>query len=109
MSMIRIAYSSGSAALRGPKAVLAVLAAVAGLLLAAVAALFAAATVVVVAVVGTTLLGLAAIAGRLRRQPVRRTPGPMPDDGVIEARRVSGHQWVAYGWSDRDGTDTRAG
>ena len=40
--MIRIAYSSGASTLRGPKAVLAVLAAVAGLLLAAVAALFAA-------------------------------------------------------------------
>jgi len=105
--MIRVDFRS-SPSLRGPKAVLAVLAAVAGLLLAAVAALFAAATVVVVAVVGTALLGMAAVTGRLRRQPVRRTAGPMRDDGVIEARRVGGHQWVAYGWSDGDGPDARA-
>jgi Flp pilus assembly protein TadB len=103
--MIRIAYSSGSSSLRGPKAVLAVLAAVAGLLLAAVAALFAAATVVVAAVIGTTLLGLAAVTGRLRRQPVRAASGPRADDGVIEARRVGGHEWVAYGWNDRDGPE----
>ncbi|MFM1959757.1 MAG: hypothetical protein RL588_1274 [Pseudomonadota bacterium] len=103
--MIRIAYSSGSSTLRGPKAVLAVLAAVAGLLLAAVAALFAAATVVVAAVVGTALLGLAALTGRLRRQPATVARGPMGDDGVIEARKVGGHEWVAYGWSDRDGRD----
>jgi hypothetical protein len=100
--MIRIAYSSGASALRGPKAVLAVLAAVAGLLLAAVAALFAAATVVVAAVIGTTLLGLAALTGRLRRPPVRTASGPEAAGEVIEARRVGGHEWVAYGWSDRD-------
>ena len=63
--MIRIAYRSGSSTFAGPKAVLAVLAAVAGLLLAAVAALFAAATVVVAALVGTALLGLAAAASLL--------------------------------------------
>jgi hypothetical protein len=100
--MIRIAYRSSSSTLRGPKAVLAVLGAVAGLLLAAVAALFAAATVVVVAVVGTALLGLAALTGRLRRQPATVARGPMGEDGVIEARKVGGHEWVAYGWSDRD-------
>lgn len=103
--MIRIAYRSGSSTLRGPKAILAVLAAVAGLLLAAVAALFAAATVVVAAVVGTALLGLAAVTGRLRRQPVAAARGPLGEDGVIEARKVGGHEWVAYGWNDRDPAD----
>ena len=100
--MIRIAYRSRSVNLRGPKALLAVLAAVAGLLLAAVAALFAAATVVVAALVGGTLLGLAALMGRFRRRPVAFPHGAAGEDGVIEARRVGGHQWVAYGWSDRD-------
>ena len=102
--MIRIDYSSGASRLRGPKAVLAVLAAVAGLLLAAVAALFAAATVVV-AVIGTTLLGLAALTGRLRRRPVPAASAPGEAGEVIEAQRVGGHEWVAYGWSDKDGPE----
>jgi len=101
--MARFDYSSGAAFLRGPKAVLAVLGAVAGLLLAAVAALFAAATVVVVAVIGTTLLGLAALTGRLRRAPVPAASTPGEAGEVIEAQRVGGHEWVAYGWSDKDG------
>ena len=103
--MIRIAYRSGSSTFAGPKAVLAVLAAVAGLVLAAVAAVFAAATVVVAAVVGTALLGLAALTGRLRRRTVSVAPGGMGEDGVIEARRIGGHEWVAYGWSDRESAD----
>jgi len=56
-------------------------------------------------VVGTALLGLAALTGRLRRQPATVARGPMGDDGVIEARKVGGHEWVAYGWSERDGPD----
>ena len=103
--MIRIDYSSGASRLRGPKAVLAVLAAVAGLLLAAVAALFAAATVVVVAVIGTTLLGRAALTGRLRRRPVPAASAPGEAGEVIEAQRVGGHEWVAYGWTERDAPD----
>jgi hypothetical protein len=105
MSMIHIANRSGASFLRGPKAVLAVLGAVAGLLLAAVAALFAAATVVVVAVIGTTLLGLAALTGRLRRAPVPAASTSGEAGEVIEARRVGGHEWVAYGWSDKDGPE----
>lgn len=101
--MIRIAYSSGAASPRGPKVVFAVLAAAAGLVLAAIAALFAAATVVVAALVGTVLLGVAAVVARIRGHGARPAPGPMGEDGVIEARRVGGHEWVAYGWSDRDG------
>lgn len=106
--MIRVDFRS-SPSLRGPKAVLAVLAAVAALLLAAFAALFAAATVMVAGVVGVFLLGVAAITGRLRRQPATQAAGQMGEGGVIEARRVGGHQWVAYGWSDGDGPDARAG
>lgn len=102
--MIRVDLRS-SPTLRGPKIVLAILAAVAGLLLAAVAAVFAAATVVVAAIVGGVLLCVAAVTGRLRRAPARQAAGPMADDGVIEARRVGGHQWVAYGWTERDASD----
>ena len=102
--MIRVEFRSASAP-RGPKLVLAVFAAVAGLLLAAVAAVFAAATVVVAAVVGGVLLSIAAVTGRLRRAPATQAAGPMADEGVIEARRVGGHQWVAYGWTERDAPD----
>ncbi len=100
--MIRIAYSPGFFNLRGPKLLLAVLAAVAGLLLAAIAALFAAATVVVVALVGGALLGMAALTNLFRRRPTAVPQGAAGEDGVIEARKVGGHEWVAYGWSDRD-------
>lgn len=99
--MIRIDLTS-SPSLRGPKIVVALLVAVASLVLAAVAALFAAATVVVAAIVGGVLLSVAAVTGRFRRTPAAQGPAPLSEDGVIEARQVGGHQWVAYGWMDRD-------
>ncbi len=60
--------------------------------LAAVLAIFFAATVVVVGVLGLALLGLGGFAYRARKG-LRR-----PEPGVIEARHVGGHSWVAYGW-----------
>ena len=63
--------------------------------LAAVLAVFFAATVVVVGVLGLALLGLGGFAYRARK--VLRRPEP----GVIEARNVGGHSWVAYGWDQR--------
>lgn len=102
--MIRVDFRS-SPPLRGPKVVLAVLAAAVALVLAAMAALFAAATVVVAGLVGAFLLGVAAITGRLRRSTTPHTAGPMQDDVVIEARRIGGHEWVAYGWAERERDD----
>jgi hypothetical protein len=64
--------------------------------LAAVLAVFFAATVVVVGVLGLALLGLGGFAYRARKS-LRRTDDP----GVIEARHVGGHSWVAYGWDQR--------
>ena len=63
--------------------------------LAAVLAIFFAATVVLVGVLGLALLGLGAFAYRVRRS-LRQ-----PEPGVIEARHVGGHSWVAYGWDQR--------
>ena len=71
------------------------LASVAALGLAAVLAVFFAATVVVVGVLGLALLALGGFAYRARKV-LRR-----PDPGVIEARNVGGHSWVAYGWDQR--------
>lgn len=62
----------------------------------AVLAIFAAATVVVIAVMSSALLGLAGLAMR-----ARRSASPKAEDGVIEARNLGGHHWVAYGWNDR--------
>jgi hypothetical protein len=51
--------------------------------------------VVIVGVLGLALLGLGAFAYRARRS-LRR-----PEPGVIDARHVGGHSWVAYGWDQR--------
>lgn len=62
----------------------------AALLVGAILALAFAATLVVIAVLASALLGLGAIAWRMRRQPASRDPG------VLEAHRA-GHAWVVYG------------
>lgn len=62
----------------------------------AVLAVVFAATVVVVGFIGSALFGLAAFAFRGRKV----APAPA-DDGLIEARNVGGHSWVAYGWNER--------
>lgn len=62
----------------------------------AVLALFAAATVVVLALMTSATLALVGLAMRARRTV--RAPA---DPGVIEARNVGGHSWVAYGWNER--------
>jgi hypothetical protein len=51
----------------------------------------------VIAIVSIALLALAGLALRARRTARARTR----DDGVIEARHLGGHHWVAYGWNER--------
>jgi hypothetical protein len=63
----------------------------------AVLAVFAAATVAVLAVIASAVLGLAALTARARR----RRATAHADAGVIEARHLGGHHWVAYGWNER--------
>lgn len=62
----------------------------------AVLAVVFAATVVAVGFLGSALFGLAAFA--LRGRKAAKTPA---EDGLIEARNVGGHSWVAYGWNER--------
>ena len=65
---------------------------------AAVIAVVFAATLVVIGFMATALLGLAAFALRARRGA---TSAPAGDPGLIEARHMGGHSWVAYGWNER--------
>jgi hypothetical protein len=73
------------------------LATAAAVIVGAVLAVFAAATVAVIAVMASALLAFAGLAMRARRTV--RTP--RRDDGVIEARHLGGHHWVATGWHER--------
>jgi hypothetical protein len=82
--------------LRGLSWIAGGVAGVAAAAIAAVLAVFFAATMMVVALMASILLALAAAAVRARR--VVRAPA---DPGLIEARHVGGHSWVAYGWDDR--------
>ena len=65
---------------------------------AAVIAVVFAATLVVIGFMATALLGLAAFAFRGRTAPAH---APAGDPGLIEARHMGGHSWVAYGWNER--------
>jgi len=59
---------------------------------------FFAATVAVIALMASALLAFTGLALRARRGARARR---REEDGVIEARHLGGHQWVAYGWRDR--------
>lgn len=88
---------SGSSAQKGVAAVFGWLAAAAATLVGAVLAVVFAATVVVIGLMAVLVLGLIAMALSARRAArVRRQANADPD--LIEARRVGGHSWVAYGW-----------
>ena len=71
------------------------LASVAATGVAAVLALVFAATVVVMGLMTAALIGLGGMAYRARK---KRQP---EESGVIEARHMGGHSWVAYGWDQR--------
>ncbi len=72
------------------------MATVAALGVGAVLAVFFAATVVVIGLMAVVLIGLGSLAYRARKAT---RPGKDPD--IIEARHISGHSWVAYGWDQR--------
>ena len=65
-------------------------------LAAAILAVVVAAAFFVFAVITAVTLTISALATRGRRAV--RTAA---DTGVLQARRVGGHSWVAYGWDDR--------
>jgi len=72
-----------------------VLATAAAVVVGAVLAVVFTLTVTVIAIMTSALLGFAGLALRARRTATARA------DGVIEARHLGGHHWVAYGWNDR--------
>ena len=65
--------------------------------LAALLALVFAATVLVIALITSVLVAVAGLALRARRS----AKPDVADDGLIEAHKVGGHSWVAYGWDER--------
>ncbi|MFC3070880.1 hypothetical protein [Phenylobacterium soli] len=92
--MVKQFAARHGSALRSLAAIGATLAAAAAVVVGAVLAVVFAATVAVIAIMSSALLALAGLALRARRTARR-------DDGVIEARHLGGHHWVAYGWNER--------
>jgi cobalamin biosynthesis protein CobD/CbiB len=63
----------------------------------AILAVFATAAVVILALMTSATLAFAALAARAGRKA--RVPAREGD--LLEARKVGGHHWVAYGWNER--------
>ena len=88
---------SGSSAKKGIAAFFGLIAATLAGAVGLVLALVFAATVVVIGVMASILLALTGFAMKARRSAKAKSTA----DGVIEARNVGGHSWVAYGWDNR--------
>ncbi len=88
---------NGSSAKKGFAAVFGLVAAALAAAVGLVLAIVFAATIVVIGLMGSVLLALAGLAMKARRSAKAKAA----DDGVIEARQVGGHSWVAYGWDNR--------
>ena len=73
------------------------LATIAAAAIGAVLAVVFAATVLVIGAMASILIGLTGFALR-----ARRTARAHVDPGLIEARHMGGHSWVAYGWDRRN-------
>jgi hypothetical protein len=95
--MVKDFAAGPGSALRSLAVIGATLATAAAVLVGAVLAVFAAATVAVIAIMTSALLAFAGLAMRARRTARARRRA----DGVIEARHLGGHHWVAYGWNER--------
>ena len=88
---------TGTSARKGIATVFGLVAATLAAAVGLVLALIFAATIVVIGFMGSLLLALAGLAMK-----ARRTAKAKPQqDGVIEAHRIGGHSWVAYGWDNR--------
>jgi hypothetical protein len=97
MDRLTAAQGTSGSAHRGLAWVGGLIATAAALTIGTILALFAAATVVVIALMTSALLALSSLALRARRSGRPASA----DAGVIEARNVGGHSWVAYGWNER--------
>jgi hypothetical protein len=94
--MVRDFTHRHGSALRSLAIIGGTLAAAAAVIVGAVLAVVFAATMAVIAVISSALLALTGLALR-----ARRTARARANDGVIEARHLGGHHWVAYGWNER--------
>ncbi|MGE5566907.1 MAG: hypothetical protein ACM3YN_12245 [Parcubacteria group bacterium] len=97
MDRLTTSWGASGSARRGLAWLGGLIATVAALTIGAILAVFAAATVVVMALMTSALLAFSGIAVRARRRVHARAADPT----LIEARRVGGHHWVAYGWNER--------
>jgi hypothetical protein len=95
--MVKEFAARHGSALRSLAVVGGALATAAAVIVGAVLAIFFAATVAVIAIMASALLALAGLALRARRTARVRNRA----DGLIEARHLGGHHWVAYGWNER--------
>jgi len=92
--MVKEFAARHGSALRSLASLVGMLATAAAVMVGAVLAVFFAATVALTAIMLSALLGFAGLALRARRTARARA------DGVIEARHLGGHHWVAYGWNE---------
>lgn len=95
--MVKVFAGNDGSPFRSLAGLAAGLATTAAVIVGAVLAVFAAATVAVIAVMASALLAFAGLAMRARRTVRARRQS----DGVIEARHLGGHHWVATGWNER--------
>ncbi|HEY8617029.1 hypothetical protein [Phenylobacterium sp.] len=95
--MVKAFAARHGSALRSLAMVGGTLATAAAVVVGAVLAVFFAATVAVIAIMASALLAFAGLAMRARRTARAKARA----DGLIEARHLGGHHWVAYGWNER--------
>lgn len=102
---VRVRQEETMSTLKGPSIHRNEFAAIVGFIATAIAgviglvvALSIAAAVVVIGFFGAILLAFASLAMRARRPSRARTSA---DPEIIEAKRVGGHSWVAYGWDNQ--------
>ena len=93
--MVKEFAARHGSALRSLAMLVGLLATIAAVVVGAVLAVVFAATLALIAVMASALLGFAGLALRARRTAQARR-----SDGVLEARHLGGHHWVAYGWND---------
>ncbi|MEI7932151.1 MAG: hypothetical protein WCI21_03740 [Alphaproteobacteria bacterium] len=92
------ALKGSSLVYRGYSAVVGFLAALVAGVVGLVVAVALALAVVVIGFFGGILLAFASLAMRARRSS--KAAKSADDAQIIEAKRVGGHSWVAYGWDN---------
>jgi Tfp pilus assembly protein PilX len=96
---------TGSSAQKGIAAVFSFIVTTVMAVVGAIFAIIFAGAVLIVGLMASVLIGLAAMAMGARRfaRPRAAAAAANADSDVIEAQRVGGHSWVAYGWDGQRG------